>query len=132
MPPLWLTELGELIRVAREQRRWSKRFLAKQIGVSPTMIGHYEAGEHMPSFEIVVNLAAILKTEFVIRGYKITASESHPTKASAQSQGEQSSGQLRLDLDQDYIVSATLVLRPVEGAIHIGGLAKAPKKASNF
>lgn len=123
MQAIWLKELGSKIKAAREAEFLSQAELAQRLHISRTMVSLYETGKNMPAFDIVANMAIVLKTEFVIQGCRISAVDL--PKAIP----EQFVEQLCLDLDQDYTVTATLVLRPVRGAIHIGGLAKTPKRA---
>jgi DNA-binding XRE family transcriptional regulator len=45
---IWLVNLGESIRRAREKRDWTQDELAKAIGVSTMTIRNWEAGRHTP------------------------------------------------------------------------------------
>jgi hypothetical protein len=72
--------------------------------------------------KMLPKIAAVLKAEFFVQGCRISAADLSTSK-------EELGEQLCLDLGRDYTVTATLVIRPVQGAIHIGSLPKIPKPA---
>ena len=43
--------LGQRIRAARQQKRWSQRRLASEVGVSLWTIGRWERGDTRPHYE---------------------------------------------------------------------------------
>ncbi|MBI4855828.1 MAG: helix-turn-helix transcriptional regulator [Acetobacterium woodii] len=45
--------IGERIKIEREQRGWSQEALAFSAGVSQRCISHYELGQREPQFEAV-------------------------------------------------------------------------------
>ncbi|MFI5103805.1 MAG: hypothetical protein ACHP79_02670, partial [Terriglobales bacterium] len=79
-------------------------------------------GKSPASFQNVAKIAAALKAEFSVQGCRISAADL-PRVPDEQPE------QLCLEWGQDYTVTATLVIKPIQGAIHISGLAKIPKRA---
>ena len=49
---------GEILRKLRNDRNWSQAKLAKRLGISASIIAHYESGERFPSLE---NLMAVAR-----------------------------------------------------------------------
>lgn len=47
------------LRVAMEQRGWTRRHVAELTGVSPTMVGYWRCGRYLPSFDALDRLADI-------------------------------------------------------------------------
>lgn len=56
-----LQNLGEKLKSARVNNNLSRNQVAELIGVSVSMIGHYETGERVPSVEILLKLASQYK-----------------------------------------------------------------------
>lgn len=56
-----LQNLGEKLKSARVNNNLSRNQVAELIGVSVSMIGHYETGERVPSVEILLKLASRYK-----------------------------------------------------------------------
>lgn len=56
----WTTQLGRLIREARERRHLSQAGLAEDIGVSQALVSLWELGERIPTFERLPTLARAL------------------------------------------------------------------------
>jgi len=122
MQETWLKELGDQIKAARKKKGWSQEVLAEKIGVTTPTVSNCETGKHPPGFQVVADIAAALMTDFVVRGCRISPNE-------RENRQEETPVQLCLDLDQDYTLTATFIVRPVQGAIHLTGLAKPPKRA---
>ena len=51
-----IVSFSHTLKELREARGFSQRQLADKIGVSPSMIGLYETGERMPSFETLLRI----------------------------------------------------------------------------
>lgn len=51
------TEIGNRLRELREKRGQSKRFVARQLGISYSALCSYEYGERNPSDEVKVKLS---------------------------------------------------------------------------
>lgn len=56
-----LQNLGDKLKSARVNNNLSRSQVAELIGVSVSMIGHYETGERVPSVEILLKLASRYK-----------------------------------------------------------------------
>ncbi len=56
-----LQNLGDKLKSARVNNNLSRNQVAELIGVSVSMIGHYETGERVPSVEILLKLASRYK-----------------------------------------------------------------------
>lgn len=52
--------VGERIRTQRERLGLTKKELSAVLGVSPSIITHYEAGSRSPSYEILVRASKVL------------------------------------------------------------------------
>lgn len=50
------------LKAARENSKLSRKQVSELIGVSESMIGHYETGERQPSLSVLVKLAKQYKT----------------------------------------------------------------------
>jgi putative transcriptional regulator len=123
MQPSWLKTLGSQIQKARTDLGLSQAQLADLIGLSRTMVSHYETGKHMPTFEVMATIATALRAEFEVQGCRISGSDLPKTDQKETSQ------QLQLEFNRHYTVKATLTIKPVQGSIHISGLADIPKLA---
>jgi len=53
--------LGSKLKAARTANKLSRQQIAERVGVSSTMIGHYETGERMPSLTVLTKLASNYK-----------------------------------------------------------------------
>jgi putative transcriptional regulator len=53
--------LGNRLRVARAERRWSQEELAQQVGVTRQTISSIENGQYCPSGLLVFRLAQVLE-----------------------------------------------------------------------
>lgn len=56
-----LQNLGDKLKSARVNNNLSRNQVAELIGVSVSMIGHYETGERVPSVETLLKLASQYK-----------------------------------------------------------------------
>ena len=56
-----LQNLGDKLKSARVNNNLSRNQVAELIGVSVSMIGHYETGERVPSVETLLKLASRYK-----------------------------------------------------------------------
>lgn len=56
-----LVELGNRLRVLREERRLTQKQVAAQIGVTASNISAYENGIRYPSFAALIKLAQLYK-----------------------------------------------------------------------
>ena len=54
-----MLDLSERIIALCKQKKLSQTELAKQIGVSRTIVGNYERGENTPSIETVIKMAKV-------------------------------------------------------------------------
>lgn len=57
-----MVDFGERLRELRKQKKLTQKQLAALIGVKNSVISFYEMGEHTPSPEVIVRLAAALHT----------------------------------------------------------------------
>ncbi len=55
-----IVSFSRILKRLREERHLSQRQLAAKIGVSPSMVGLYESGDRMPSFETLLRIRQIL------------------------------------------------------------------------
>lgn len=60
-PPTGEDVFGARLRAARERRRLNQTELAKETGLQPAAIGHFESGRRKPSFANIRVLAKALK-----------------------------------------------------------------------
>lgn len=51
------TEIGNRLRELREKRGQSKRFVARQLGISYSALCSYEYGERIPGDEVKIKLS---------------------------------------------------------------------------
>ena len=72
-----LKNLGDKLKSARINSNLSRNQVADLVGVSVSMIGHYETGERVPSVEILLKLASQYKVSIdYLLGNTITSSTS--------------------------------------------------------
>ena len=57
-----LAEMAARIRMGRELRGWSQQQLADRIGSSESTVSKYEAGDRLPSLDMLLALADALGT----------------------------------------------------------------------
>lgn len=50
---------GEIIRNLRSECHWSQAQLAQKMGVSSSLIAHYESGERFPSLQALIDISRI-------------------------------------------------------------------------
>lgn len=56
-----INRLGEKLKSARVSRNFTRKQVAELVGVTASVIGHYETGERMPSVPILLKLATHYK-----------------------------------------------------------------------
>lgn len=56
-----INRLGEKLKSARVSRNLTRKQVAELVGVTASVIGHYETGERIPSVPILVKLATHYK-----------------------------------------------------------------------
>lgn len=56
-----INRLGEKLKSARISRKLTRKQVAELVGVTASVIGHYETGERMPSVPILLKLATHYK-----------------------------------------------------------------------
>lgn len=56
-----INSLGEKLKSARISRNLTRKQVAELVGVTASVIGHYETGERIPSLTILVKLATQYK-----------------------------------------------------------------------
>lgn len=56
-----INSLGEKLKSARVNRNLTRKQVAELVGVTASVIGHYETGERMPSVPILLKLATQYK-----------------------------------------------------------------------
>ncbi|HEX7139744.1 MAG TPA: helix-turn-helix transcriptional regulator [Vicinamibacterales bacterium] len=54
-------EIGERIRLYREQHGLSQKLMAEQIGITPSQLCRYEKGTEIPSTPILARIAAFMQ-----------------------------------------------------------------------
>lgn len=59
--------LGELIRTARIERKWTQYELAERMNVSRATISNWENGVSEPDFRTLCGLSAVLRCDFIPR-----------------------------------------------------------------
>lgn len=57
--------LGELIRTARIERKWTQYELAERMNVSRATISNWENGVSEPDFRTLCGLSAVLRCDFI-------------------------------------------------------------------
>ena len=65
--------LGELIRTARIERKWTQYELAERMNVSRATISNWENGVSEPDFRTLCGLSAVLRCDFIPRHTENTA-----------------------------------------------------------
>ena len=56
-----INNLGEKLKAARVNRNLTRKQIAELVGVTASVIGHYETGERIPSVPILLKLATHYK-----------------------------------------------------------------------
>lgn len=66
--PVYLPEIGTKIRQLRSQRGISQIELAKQLGVSKSVVSSYENGIHFPPYDILIQIAKLfsVSTDYLL------------------------------------------------------------------
>lgn len=59
---------GDILRKLRAEKGWSQAQLAKRMGLSASIIAHYELGDRYPSLEALAELSRVLgvTTDFLL------------------------------------------------------------------
>lgn len=52
--------LGEILKELRIEKGWSQAQLAKRLGLSASIITHYELGDRYPSLESLVEISRVM------------------------------------------------------------------------
>ncbi|HEY8390662.1 MAG TPA: helix-turn-helix transcriptional regulator [Clostridia bacterium] len=55
--------LGQIIRNKRKEKKFTQKYLAKQIGLSRNYLSDIENGRYMPSVETLIRIASILELD---------------------------------------------------------------------
>lgn len=65
---MYFPEIGAKIRQLRTQRSISQIMLAKQLGVSKSVISSYENGVHFPPYDILLQIAKLfgVSTDYLL------------------------------------------------------------------
>ena len=63
-------DIGKIIMNLRKDRNWSQADLATKTGVSQVMIGKYERGDAIPSFDVAKKIADAFEVSVEILGGK--------------------------------------------------------------
>ena len=71
---MYLPEIGAKIKQLRRQRGLSQLSLAKQLGISKSVISSYENGVHFPPYDVLVQLSRIFS---VSTDYLLGAESNH-------------------------------------------------------
>ncbi|WP_052598403.1 helix-turn-helix domain-containing protein [Aureispira sp. CCB-QB1] len=61
-------EIGKIIMNLRKDKGWSQSELAKKTDVSQVMIGKYERGDAIPSFDVAKKIADALEVSLEVLG----------------------------------------------------------------
>ena len=59
---------GDILKKLRAEKDWSQAQLAKRLGLSPSMIAHYELGSRFPSLETLADISRVMgvTTDFLL------------------------------------------------------------------
>lgn len=55
-------KLGESVKKLRDENHMTQENLAKEVGITTSMIGHIETGMKIPSLAVVLKLAEVLNS----------------------------------------------------------------------
>lgn len=69
-----MIQFGLRIQELRWQKQWTQKDLAQKLGITPSMVAHYETGSRLPSLEILV---AAAKLFHVTTDYLLGVVQSH-------------------------------------------------------
>ena len=60
--------IGDILKKLRAEKGWSQAQLAKRLGVSSSIIAHYELGDRYPSLEALTELSRVMgvTTDFLL------------------------------------------------------------------
>ena len=63
-----MVELGTKLRQLRQERQWTQGQVAKQIGVTASIVSAYETGIRFPSYEALIKLARLygVSTDYLL------------------------------------------------------------------
>lgn len=63
-----MLQFGEILRKLRSEKGWSQAQLAKRIGLSSSIIAHYESGTRYPSLETLAEIRRVMgvSTDFLL------------------------------------------------------------------
>ena len=59
---------GDILKKLRDEKGWSQAQLAKRLGLSTSIIAHYESGARYPSLEALTELSRVMgvTTDFLL------------------------------------------------------------------
>lgn len=59
---------GDNIRKLRNSRSWTQALLAQKLGVSKSLVAHYEMAERFPSLDVLIRTARVfgVSTDFLL------------------------------------------------------------------
>lgn len=63
-----MVALGTKLRQLRQERQWTQKQIAKQIGVTASIVSAYETGIRFPSYEALIKLARLyhVSTDYLL------------------------------------------------------------------
>ncbi len=115
-----MTDLGDQMREAREQKGWSQEALGEKVNLSRGTINAYENGKGNPEFWVVAEIAAALEKEFNVLGCTIGPKDVIRRLPQAE--------QLCLRFDHDHTFLAMLTIRPSSKSVSITTVAQLSDK----
>lgn len=67
-----MTKIGEKIKLLREEKGWTKTYVAKHLGLKPQTYSNYEYGIREPDLELVKNMASLyqVSTDYLLDNNK--------------------------------------------------------------
>jgi transcriptional regulator with XRE-family HTH domain len=120
----WQEELGETIRRVRKDAGLSQDQLASKLSVSREQLSNYENGKSSIPVNVMAEIVAELKRDFVIRGCRITLDELRKRGAQAPI------NQLCFTYDKEHrFENATLTIKPTAHSVLITAVAKRLRRA---
>jgi len=110
----WQRELGEQIRKARNAAGISQERLAGTLSVTREQLSNYENGRCAPPVNVVTEIIATLRVDFVVGGCRIAMDDQKQRSVQPAPQ------QLCFTYDTEHRFSpATVTIKPTEHSIHI-------------
>jgi len=113
---VWMTDLGDQIRDAREKLNLSQDELAEKVDMSRGSINSYENGKGNPEFQVIAKIAAALGRPFTVLGCTIGPEDVLRLPPPAE--------QLCLDFDRDHIFLAQVTIRPSKKSVVVSTVAQ--------